>query len=98
MMSEHDKRDKIDASDAGDCEFPSPTTDTLPGGATVLSESDTAENRHNLNRFYHEGGTWFVDDRSSGSGIGVAVGATAPVAFGAGRCPRRPPEKKACPA
>ena len=68
MMSEHDKRDKIDASDAGDCEFPSPTTDTLPGGATVLSESDTAENRHNLNRFYHEGGTWFVDVREGKMG------------------------------
>ena len=67
-MSEHDKRDKIDVSDAGDCEFPSPTTDTLPGGATVLSESDTAENRHNLNRFYHEGGTWFVDVREGKKG------------------------------
>ena len=46
----------------------SPTTGTLPGATTVLSDSDTAEKRHNLNRFYHEGGTWFVDVREGKMG------------------------------
>ena len=67
-MSEHDKRGKINLSDASESGLLSPTTGTLPGATTVLSDSDSTEYRHNLNRFYHEGGTWFVDVREGKMG------------------------------
>jgi hypothetical protein len=67
-MSENDKHDKIDTSDAGGRGVLSPSTGTEPGATTVLSDSDSAENRHNLNRFYHEGGSWFVDVREGKKG------------------------------
>jgi hypothetical protein len=33
-----------------------------------MSESDPAEKRFHLNRFYHEGGNWFVDVREGKKG------------------------------
>ena len=67
-MSEFDKRDKIDASEAGGQGFLSPNTATPLGATTVLNDSDSADNRHNLNRFYHESGSWFVDVREGKMG------------------------------
>jgi len=67
-MSENGKRDKISLSETGGRGVPSPSTGTEPGATMVLSDSDSAENRHILNRFYHEGGSWFVDVREGKKG------------------------------